>query len=91
MELQGDKDSILKIYNLSINANETDEQKILDVINSSLGKNITKQNIHSVMVESQLKEDQDVASALLVNGTPSVYFDGEKDTSKNRYKNVKVH
>ena len=91
LELQGDKDSIFKIYNLSVNAAEKDEQKILDAINSSLGTSITKQNIHSMMVESQFEEDKNIADALLVNGTPSVYFDGEKDTTKKRYKNVKVH
>ncbi|MBU0632239.1 thioredoxin domain-containing protein [bacterium] len=91
LELQGKKDSLLKIYNLQIDARETNEQKILDVINSSLGENITVKDIHSMMVENESKADQDIANALLVNGTPTMYFDGVKDSTKSKYKSVKVH
>ena len=91
LELQGKQDSLLKIYNLKIDPRETNEQKILDVINSTLGTKISIKDIHSIMVQSQFEGDRDIANALLVNGTPSVYFDGEKDATKNKYKSVKVH
>lgn len=91
MELKGKKDSLLKIYNMKIDPRETNEQKILDVINSSLGENITVKDIHSMMVENEFKADQDTANALLVNGTPTMYFDGVKDSAKSKYKSVKVH
>ena len=91
LELQGKQDSLLKIYSLKIDPRETNEQKILDVINSTLGTKISIKDIHSIMVQSQFEGDRDIANALLVNGTPSVYFDGEKDATKNKYKSVKVH
>ena len=91
MEMSGDKDSIFKIYNLKIDPKETDEQKILDNVSGALGKNITKEMIHSVVVEKQYSATQDIARALLVNGTPTMYFDGEKDSAKTKYKSVKVH
>ena len=91
LALQGDKDAVLRLYGLKIDYREKDEQKILDVLNTAFNTKITIENIHSLMVEEELKEDQDLATAMLVNGTPSVYFDGEKDATKNKYKSVKVH
>ncbi|MDD2358598.1 MAG: thioredoxin domain-containing protein [Thiovulaceae bacterium] len=91
MEMGGDKDSIFKIYNLKIDPREIDEQKILDIVNAAVGKKITKEAIHSSAVEAQYKAGQDIARALLVNGTPTMYFDGEKDAAKTKYKSVKVH
>ena len=91
LELQGDKDSIFKIYNLKIDPKETDEQKILDSVSSAVGRNITKEMIHSATVEKQYNTSQDIARTLLVNGTPTIYFDGEKDSAKTKYKSVKVH
>ncbi|WP_345980808.1 thioredoxin domain-containing protein [Sulfurimonas sp. HSL3-2] len=91
LELQGKKDSLLKIYSLKIDPRETNEQKILDVINHTLGTTISVKDIHSIMVQSQFEEDRQIANVLLVNGTPTVYFDGAKDATKNKYKSVKVH
>ncbi len=91
LEMMGDKDSIFKIYDLKIDPRETDEQKILDVVSGAVGKKITKDIIHSAKVEAQYNASQDIARALLVNGTPTIYFDGEKDSAKTKYKSVKVH
>ena len=91
MEMQGDKDSIFKVYNLKIDPRETDEQKILDIVSSAVGKKITKEIIHSSAVEAQYNASQDIARALLINGTPTMYFDGEKDNAKTKYKSIKVH
>jgi thiol:disulfide interchange protein DsbC len=92
LELLGDKDSIFKIYNnLTIDSKETDEQKILDAVNSAVGKKITKDMIHSSTVQNEFDRSQNIARSLLVNGTPTLYFDGEKDSAKTKYKSVKVH
>ena len=56
-----------------------------------MGRNITKEMIHSATVEKQYNTSQDIARTLLVNGTPTIYFDGEKDSAKTKYKSVKVH
>jgi protein-disulfide isomerase len=91
LEMSGDKDSIFKIYNLKIDPRETNEQKILDVVSAAIGKTIKVDTIHSAKVEAQYSASQDIARALLVNGTPTIYFDGEKDNDKKKYKSVKVH
>lgn len=90
-ELQGRKDILLALYKVPTSVTrETDEKKILDAFNKSVNTNIKISDLHSPMVEAHMQHDQSVIEALMVGGTPTVYFDGEKDSSKNRYKEVKV-
>ncbi len=91
LEMAGNKDSIFKIYNLKIDPRETNEQKILNIVSAAVDKNITKELIHSPKVEVQYRKTQEIARALLVNGTPTLYFDEQKDSAKTKYKSVKVH
>ncbi len=89
-EHKGIKAKILDLYNVNINARETDEQKILDAYNKATGTNITVLDIHAPAVEKQFKFDKSIASKVMVQGTPTIFFDGVKDASKNKYKEVKV-
>lgn len=90
-ELQGRKDIVLQLYKVPTSiTRETDETKILKAFNKATNTNITLKDLHSPMVEAQVKHDNDVIQALMVSGTPTVYFDGEKDARKERYKDVKV-
>ena len=90
LQLKGHEDAILKVYRLKLDYKETNEQKILDAVNAGLGTNITLKDINSLMVQQEYKADEDIASAMMVNGTPTVFFDGLKDTSKTQYMKVKV-
>jgi thiol:disulfide interchange protein DsbC len=89
-ELKGKKDVVLDMYSVEINAKETDEQKILDAFNKQLGTKITIKDIHAPEIEKQSSFDMSVVQAMMVNGTPTVFFDGKKDGSKSKYKAVKV-
>jgi protein-disulfide isomerase len=89
-ELKGEKDIILKMYKTEIGAREQDEQKIVDAFNKAAGTKITVKEIHSEEVEKHSKHDLDVALSMMVNGTPTMFFDGKKDASKGQYKEVKV-
>ncbi len=89
-EQQGMKDKILAMYKVEINARETDDKKILDAFNKSVGTSITLADIHSSPVMKQFDHDKNVAVKVMVQGTPTMFFDGEKDASKNKYKEVKV-
>jgi len=88
----GIKDSELKMYNLynHLNAREKDEQKILNAFNKAYGTKITKKDIAQKDILNEIKTDADIADKLMVNGTPTMFFDGVKDPAKNRYKEVKV-
>jgi protein-disulfide isomerase len=89
-EQKGLKGKILDLYKIEINARETDEKKILAVFNKSFGTSFTVADIHAPAVESQFNHDKTIAMKVMVQGTPTVFFDGEKDASKMRYKEVKT-
>ena len=89
-ELKGVKDAVLKLYNVQIDANEKDDQKILDAFNKTFGTKITLADIRSASVLKQSEFDQKVAASMMVNGTPTVFFNGVKDPKKMKYKEVKV-
>lgn len=87
-EHQGRRDVVLNMYKVEVNARETNETKILATFNKQLNTNIKISDIHTPEVEAQFKRDQNVVMNLMVNGTPTLYFDGVKDASKMKYKAV---
>lgn len=89
-ELKGEKGITLKMYNTKIGTREKDEQKIVDAFNKAAGTKITVKDIHSKEVEEHSKHDLDVALNMMVNGTPTMFFDGRKDASKKKFREVKV-
>lgn len=89
-ELKGAKEKVLAMYKVEIDARESDEQKILNAFNSKLGTSITVADIHTPAVEKQFDHDRSIAAKVMVQGTPTMFFDGEKDPSKTKYKEVKV-
>jgi len=90
VEHQGRKNTVLDMYTVEIDAHEKSEQKILDAFNKKLGTKVTLKDIHSKSVEAQAAFDKNVVSAMMVAGTPTIFFDGKKDQSKKKYKQVKV-
>jgi len=90
-ELQGRKDVILDLYKVGTEiSRETNEEKILEAFNKTVNTNLKVADLHAKAVDAQMEHDQGVTEALMVGGTPTVYFDDEKDGTKNRYKEVKV-
>lgn len=90
-ELQGREGVELAMYKVNADiTRETDEQKILDAFNKAVGTELKVSDLHSPMVDAQINSDQEIVETLMVSGTPTVYFDGVKDTGKQRYKEVKV-
>lgn len=89
-EQNGADEAVIKMYAVEINVNETDEQKILDAYNKAAGTKVTVAELRRPSVLKQFEFDQKVSRTLGVNGTPTVYFNGQKDSTKNKYKEVKV-
>lgn len=89
-ELQGRKEVTLDMYKVEVDGREADEAKILEAFNKTLGTKITSADLKTKKVLEHSKADMDVAMGMMVNGTPTVFFDGEKDNSKSKYKEVKV-
>lgn len=89
-EQGGTDNTILGLYKVDINASERDEQKILNAFNKTFGTKIDKDDIRRSSVLKQFEFDQKVASSMMVAGTPTVFMNGQKDASKNKYKEIKV-
>ena len=89
-EMMGKKDAVMKMYEVKVDARETDEAKIVKAFNETMGTNLSVKDIHTSAVDAHMDADQEVISALMVSGTPTVYFDGEKDATKTRYLQVKA-
>ncbi len=81
---------VLDMYKVEIDARETDEKKIVAAFNKTVGTSLSVADIHTPAVEKQFKRDKSVASKVMVQGTPTIFFDGVKDASKSKYKQVKV-
>ncbi|WP_457746197.1 DsbA family protein [Sulfurimonas sp.] len=88
-EQQGVKDVILKLYNVKINPREKDEKKILKAFNKAVGTHLTLKEINTKAVLEQVNSDFDIATSVMVGGTPTVYFDDKVDNTKKKYKKVK--
>ena len=88
-ELKGEKDMVLRLYKVKIDANERDESKILAAFNKSTKLKITLQDIKSKAVQEHYESDMNIASDLMVNGTPTMFFDDKLDKTKKKYQKVK--
>ena len=88
-EHKGIKDVVLKLYNVEVNEKETDVVKILAAFNKAVGSKITPQDLKDPAVEKLIAFDQEVASSLMVGGTPTLYFDDKVDNTKKKYKSAK--
>ncbi len=89
-EMNGHTDVLGNLYKVKVDGREKDIQKILDAFNKVQGTKITQKDITAPAVTKQLEHGMKVAEEHLVNGTPTVFFDGTKDTSKLKYKTVKI-
>lgn len=88
-ELQGRKDVILDFYKVKVNSREKDVKKILAAFNKTMKTDIKPSDINSTEVIKHYKSDIEISEALMVIGTPTMFFDGKIDKSKNKYKEVK--
>ena len=88
-ELKGNKDVVLKLYKVEVNAKERDVKKILSAFNKVLNTNIKPSDLKSSSVMKHYEDDQKLADTLMVQGTPTMFFDGKMDKSKKKYKKAK--
>ena len=98
-ELKGEKPDIMKLYTQIQPDNpkkpnyvayrEKDKKKILKVFNKVMGTHVTLKDIESKEVQEHVNKDKKISDDLMVGGTPTVYFNGEYDKSKHKYKNAK--
>ena len=85
---EGKMDILPKVYAMKIDPRETDVKKILHEVKKQTGYSVTEQQIDAQAVKDLMKADEDVASELMVSGTPTIYIDGKWDKMRNKYKEL---
>ena len=88
-ELKGHKDVVLNLYKVKVGAREKDVEKILAEFNKTMKTNIKPYDLKSPAVIKHYNSDQKIAELLMVQGTPTMFFDGKIDKSKKKYKEAK--
>ncbi len=88
-ELKGKKDVVLNLYKVKVSARERDVEKILKAFNKTMHTDITPADLKSKEVLKHIQSDSEIISALMVGGTPTMYFDGKLDKSKKKFESVK--
>ena len=84
-ELQGHKNVVEKLYEVHVNPNERDVKKIVTAFNKAEGTNLTPKDLDTPAVIKQVNRDLDIANAVMVGGTPTIYLDGKVDNTKKKY------
>jgi len=62
------------------------QKKSLDALNKVLGTNLTIKEIDSLLLNNKIKDDIKLAEEAFVNGTPTLFLDGEVDNTRDKYK-----
>lgn len=88
-ELKGVNGVTLKLYKVHIDPREKNVSKIVDAFNSVMKTNIKVSDLSSPAVVKFYNDGLDLADELMVQGTPTVFFDGKLDKSKKQYEKVK--
>jgi len=83
---EGKMDVVEKIYTLKINPKETDMTKVLAAVKSHTGYSVSAEKVDAKEVKEALKKDTDDAGRMMVQGTPTIYIDGEWDKMRDGYK-----
>lgn len=84
------KDMVLKAYQIDwtkyFDASSTDDKQILEAFNSQMGTTIKLDDLKTVT--KVLEKEISMGENALVSGTPTIYVNGEKDSTRELYKNI---
>jgi len=67
---------------------EKNQKKVLEMFNKEFNTKITMKQINDKKLNDRLKHDLQMSEDAFVNGTPSLFFDGEIDKSRSKYETV---
>ncbi len=89
LELKGEKNVVERLYQNDFDYKVTDTAEVLKNFNKHFNTHLTLKDIESQKVAAHVKEDIDLASHLMIRGTPSVFIDGEKDGGNKLFEKLK--
>jgi thiol-disulfide isomerase/thioredoxin len=86
LQKQGRIDDAFKMYKLKINYRETNATKILAEVKKQFDLAIDEAAINKPEIKEAVQSDVDKGTRMMINGTPTLYYDGEYDRSRIQYK-----
>ncbi len=84
----GKIDLLDKFYTLKIDYKEKNMTKIANAVKKDIGYDVDMKRLKSKELDNEIKHDEDVATKLMVAGTPTIYIDGKLDTTREKYKQL---
>lgn len=87
-EKEGVKDVSLKTYESDFSSRIPTDEEIAKTFNKAFGTKITPKQMNEKWVVAKMEKDIEIAQSLMVNGTPTVYVNGEKDTTRKLFKDL---
>ncbi len=87
-EQRDGKDIIQKVYSKKFHMDTTDEKKILKIFNKEMGTHITVKDLHTPKIDKLYEENLAAADKMMINGTPTIYVNGTKDFTRQKYKKI---
>lgn len=88
----GMKDSELKVYETDwekyFGSKERNKKKILDAFNKVFKTNITPEQISDEKLQEEIFKDVSMGEDMMVQGTPTIYINGEKDNTRLKYETL---
>ncbi len=86
---KGIKDVELKVYRVDwdkyFNSKEKNTQKIVDAFNKEFNTSITLEEINKEELKQRVFKDVNMGEEMMVQGTPTIFINGEQDKSKLKY------
>ncbi|WP_026803125.1 thioredoxin domain-containing protein [Aliarcobacter lanthieri] len=91
-KVKNGNDILMKVYTTDwakyFEPNSTDETIILEAFNKELGLDIKIEELNKKEINSIIEKDIAMGEDVLVSGTPTIYVNGEKDTTREKYKSL---
>ncbi|WP_456401925.1 DsbA family protein [Hydrogenimonas sp.] len=84
--LRGEKGIVEKLYAIDIDPQLKDEKRILAIVKEKTGLEVTPEELHDKKIEKIILHDRMTARRMLVTGTPTIFADGKKDVTREKYK-----
>jgi len=85
----GVKDIVLRTYmanwDVYFTEKESDEKKILEAFNKEFNLNITLAQIQDKKIEDKILNDISMGEDVLVQGTPTIFINGQYDKAKTKF------
>lgn len=89
---KGIKDAELKVYKIDwephFSSKSTDEKKILEAFNKELKTDIKLEEITSKEINETLQKDILMGEDVMVQGTPTIFINGVKDATREKYETL---